>query len=386
MYVRLTLLNSPSFHVSFFFHGFSQVIHLSYLLRHSSILSGLHPESSEVSIAKALRSCAQDLFEVRIIVTEPSRPYRKKREPAFIGSYELRRKDWSNTRSSASRYYSKRDWEDRTVYLVCGLSSCLSDTPTQTWYVFPRQENIPIRYRTVPLIARFTLSLLIRESFPLLCISPRIQNVTLPPHHQDNPDDQPKCKGFAFVTFAHSEDTETLLRQWPWDRGSQREGEAEDSHGGGGIQVVEEIVEARKFGFRALSKSGWNVLKTEYLAYQKQLLDEAIAHQDVQSNSMPTSDVRARQPDIASSLPTASSSTPVPPTTEPYTSFPIGCLVFVRNIHPDTNKTTLRTLFSEAFRNTAENPQGQTDGLDYVDFIKGIDSVRLFFFLLLLCL
>lgn len=26
--------------------------------------------------------------------------------------------------------------------------------------------------------------------------------------------------------------------------------------------------------------------------------------------------------------------------------FPPGCLVFVRNVHPDTNKTTLKSLFS----------------------------------------
>lgn len=43
--------------------------------------------------------------------------------------------------------------------------------------------------------------------------------------------------------------------------------------------------------------------------------------------------------------------------------FPPGCLVFVRNVHPDTNKTTLKSLFSvHAF---------------FVDDNKDTSSVRL---------
>ncbi|KAF8484415.1 hypothetical protein JB92DRAFT_1567718 [Gautieria morchelliformis] len=48
--------------------------------------------------------------------------------------------------------------------------------------------------------------------------------------------------------------------------------------------------------------------------------------------------------------------------------FPQNCLVFVRNIHPDTNKTTLRTLFSASLASSKRS-------VDYVDFTKGIDTV-----------
>ena len=52
--------------------------------------------------------------------------------------------------------------------------------------------------------------------------------------------------------------------------------------------------------------------------------------------------------------------------------YPPDCLVFVRNLHPDTNKTTLKVLFSQAF------PSGDREKglIDYVDFTKGLDTVR----------
>jgi xRRM domain len=52
------------------------------------------------------------------------------------------------------------------------------------------------------------------------------------------------------------------------------------------------------------------------------------------------------------------------------TWFPFGCLVFVRNVHPGTNKTTLRKFFGQAF-------PGDEGGncIDYVDFQKGLDNV-----------
>jgi len=55
--------------------------------------------------------------------------------------------------------------------------------------------------------------------------------------------------------------------------------------------------------------------------------------------------------------------------------YPLNCLVFVRNIHPETNKTTLRKLFSTAFGVASSN--NQAEGLDYVDFTKGMDSCYL---------
>ena len=53
----------------------------------------------------------------------------------------------------------------------------------------------------------------------------------------------------------------------------------------------------------------------------------------------------------------------------PAALFPPGCLVFVRNVHPGTNKTTLRALL-------AAHAPAAAPALDYVDYTKGMVSVR----------
>jgi RNA recognition motif-containing protein len=57
----------------------------------------------------------------------------------------------------------------------------------------------------------------------------------------------------------------------------------------------------------------------------------------------------------------------VPPATNMY---PPNCFVFVRNIHPETNKTTLRTFFAKAVE--------VKEAINYVNFNKGMGSVRRF--------
>ena len=54
-------------------------------------------------------------------------------------------------------------------------------------------------------------------------------------------------------------------------------------------------------------------------------------------------------------------------------SFPAGCLLFVKNLHPQTNKTTLKKLFEH----TLESSVGK-GGVDYVDWSKGMSSVSLY--------
>jgi len=60
-------------------------------------------------------------------------------------------------------------------------------------------------------------------------------------------------------------------------------------------------------------------------------------------------------------------------------AYPPGCLVFIRNAHPETNKTTLRSLFSHAREERVESgdPGRKTDedGIDYLDYKKGMDCV-----------
>ena len=62
-------------------------------------------------------------------------------------------------------------------------------------------------------------------------------------------------------------------------------------------------------------------------------------------------------------------------------TYPPGCLVFLRNVHPETNKTTLRGLFLHARRpiGIEVGKKDDDDGLDYLDYTKGMDSVCVLF-------
>ena len=91
-----------------------QVIPLSQLLRHSPVLSlaGLGP-TEETNIGKAIRSHANDILDVRILVSDPSWGRSKREEHS--GLYEIRRRDWEIMRMQA---LTRNDWEARTIYMV----------------------------------------------------------------------------------------------------------------------------------------------------------------------------------------------------------------------------------------------------------------------------
>lgn len=62
--------------------------------------------------------------------------------------------------------------------------------------------------------------------------------------------------------------------------------------------------------------------------------------------------------------------------------YPIGCLLFVKNLHPQTNKTTLKTLFGNLLKTAAREGAGgraTSVEVDYVDWSKGMSSVRLLY-------
>ncbi|KAG6373737.1 hypothetical protein JVT61DRAFT_5877 [Boletus reticuloceps] len=65
--------------------------------------------------------------------------------------------------------------------------------------------------------------------------------------------------------------------------------------------------------------------------------------------------------------------------TTPSSPYPFDCLVFVRNVHSGTNKTTLKSLFGQAFQDQDQDGTRPTPtmGLDYVDFTKGMDTCYL---------
>jgi hypothetical protein len=74
-------------------------------------------------------------------------------------------------------------------------------------------------------------------------------------------------------------------------------------------------------------------------------------------------------PGLSGRQPEPSYITPSPVAISPALHYPVGCLVFVKNLNQDTNKTVLRSLLASAF--STESP----DCIDYVDYTKGLDSV-----------
>ena len=168
---------------------------------------------------------------------------------------------------------------------------------------------------------------------------------------------------------------ETLLRAWPWKRRNIL-GPTNDEDAS---QIVKE---AHKYGLRAISKARWDALNEEYLLYKQALVNEMARTQpdtDAEMQPHPFQDAVGEQVD--DDEPRAGGRT------TPGSSYPFDCLVFVRNVHPETNKTTLKALFGHAFQNdlgrSAQPPPLRTPaqvggaGLDYVDFTKGMDTVRI---------
>ncbi|KAG1906833.1 uncharacterized protein F5891DRAFT_998933 [Suillus fuscotomentosus] len=313
---------------------------LSYLMRRAFGRENLGQDymPTEANVVKAIRAYAGDVLEVRMLVSAPSASgwYPSwKPERGSVGGYEVRRKDWTTLLDNATREFTRGQWDDRTIYM----------------------ENIPAQYHTIPGIIRFAQGLLSHSS----CLVP-IQNVILPPHHLDKAEDRPKCKGFALVTLGNAELCRMFLESWPWTRLFQPESDDFDLAEGN-----LDTKEASKFGFRTLPKARWDKLNEEYLAYRQKLISE-LADANEPPDISPDSDVRDVVDDVLED-------TPAPPrnVTTMYSPYPFGCLVFARNLHLETNKTTLRALFCTAFESSLVDPAG----IDYVDFNKGMDSCYL---------
>lgn len=240
----------------------------------------------------------------------------------------------------------------------------------------------------------------------------RIQHVEFLPHHLDGPGDIPNCKGFALVTFSSKEDVEYLLEHWPWEKvplptqgGAQRSeltkrnSTPEQSNPEDGKKEKEkrrgrsgcpEAVLARNRGLRVCTKIRWGKLREEYIAYGQRLANELGREQDESRNKgkeplqqlqvESNSNVEANKegPPIGVSK----QDEPKPPQGKkrPHSEieataivkygFPAGCILFVRDVHYATNKTTLKKLFSRPW-------QSKTNNLAYVDYAKNMDGVRL---------
>ena len=158
---------------------------------------------------------------------------------------------------------------------------------------------------------------------------------------------------------------------------------------------------AIKFGLRILTKARWEELRAEYLLYRQELVDEINAFQDEgevsvydgssrkvyageihdqeeQEDPRRTNQFQVQNGAYIQSRSTTSVDTPG---IHFNSAYPPGCLVFVRNVHPETNKTTLRALFLHAMGPTGIEVGKKVDeGLDYLDYTKGMDCVCVLFF------
>ena len=168
---------------------------------------------------------------------------------------------------------------------------------------------------------------------------------------------------------------DTLLTSWPWNRSGG------DDLSSNHIPKTKFVDDALESGFRCLSMRQWEKLKSEYQNLQQSLLKKTLAlNEQVRIPILPPTSTKSsvlpssRNDDTITSrksMPEKSVMSSTPPTVHK-TSYPLNCLVIIKNIHPETNKTTLRTLFSKAINK-------DLTVIDYVDYNKGLDSVRCFF-------
>ncbi|KAK1225322.1 hypothetical protein PQX77_011740 [Marasmius sp. AFHP31] len=331
-------------------------ISFSFLLDHVPLLKNLRSSSiSETAMVRSLRGRETQL-DVRMMFVKPEwHSWGKAKDQKDAGMYEIRRKDWQTLDTQLGKY-SKDYWDKRTIYV----------------------ENLPVRCKSVETISRFASALLTSSygqiaepSSPLrsksLVFSPTIQAVTLPPHHLAKDGDEPKCKGFAFVILTTTEDLELLLEKWPWKRNPHDTSAASS-----------DVKEAHRFGFRCLTKGRWEALKEEYLEHRRKLVKELVSLEEEQQETFGGKHQPARRGDEYQYQTAVSDEQahPLGPSLTSSSPFPPSCLVFVRNVHSETNKTTLKSLFTRSF-STVPQPGTRSNGLDYVDYNKGMDTCYL---------
>ncbi|KAJ3882383.1 hypothetical protein F5051DRAFT_394715 [Lentinula edodes] len=371
-------------------HGF---VPLRYILKHSPLLQEQQHYSqhimsklpSESAIVKAIRKHAEDNIEVRMVLSGPTwSNWGSSSAGTDEGMYEIRSKARVSQGLEGAEGYMRDYWANRTIYI----------------------ENIPPVHRTIHGIFQF-----VRDTYPSTNY-PSIQRISFPPHYLDAdadtssfhqiPKSRTKCKGFAFVVFSSVDEVDQFSATWKWERA--RSGpvpvplKADTSPSLlSRVFSASSHVEARKHGFRALPKAQWDALKDEYVVWRQKLLEQVLAEQDDDVDEKMKYKVGSQWEEeeeynefgdgeishsIQSNGPqtSLSSSANLPSYLTSSSPFPPNCLVFIRNIHAGTNKTTLRTLLSKALINGVEKgientqPQDISQCIDYVDYTKGMDT------------
>ncbi len=345
-------------------NGKNVVVPLRTLLHTPVFLAANADSLTEGSIVKSLRAHATTIFDIQMIIVDKARPRRSRPGYATAGGYTVQRKDWAEvTRRFPT--FSPEYWDIRTIYIVrLSLAPIVALSPL----LISSKENIPLQFRSIIGISMMLHRILLRDHHT----SPfslgdyrRVQSILFPPRHQDPPDAIPKCKGFALVTLSEPSDASHLLTRFPYhNRANDRS--ADDD----GLSPEER--EARKGGFRTLSKERWEALQAEYVEYRDALLGR-IAASSSSSASCSTAQLAPTLAASADKFTDASGEARLRHASEAPLNFPPGCVIFARHVPQDTNKTALRALFSALLA------ESSTSALDYVDYTKGLDTVRIAF-------
>ncbi|KAJ7073773.1 hypothetical protein C8F01DRAFT_2452, partial [Mycena amicta] len=305
---------------------------LSYILEPPSPLSTA--EASEAAIAKALRAHAADTVDLRMAIPSAEQMHKRR-----AGSFEIRPRFWDNEEEYPT---TRKDWDG------------------------PDGENLPAKCKTLAAACRFILGLLPSSSAEATSSKvtveyTRMQNIVSPGSRSDDVSaEPPKLKSFALVTFKTVEDAESLLAAWPWKRLKAES-----------VEGDEDKTAAARFGFRTCSKARWDDLNAEYVEYRAGLAGtEDMGRNLGDSEQVDDSRVNDEQPLALSSFLRPN----IAPNVTPSPSYPPNCLVFIRNLDPAANKTSLRAFFADALGLGADHAD---EAIDYVDYTKGVDSCHL---------
>ncbi|KAG9016108.1 hypothetical protein FRB93_011582 [Tulasnella sp. JGI-2019a] len=304
---------------------------LAALLRHSPLLQDI--SYNEQNCAQALSAHGTGYLEVQMALSS--------RSSVDYGLYNVRRNDWPSIPALELASCSEEYWDARTIYV----------------------EYIPPPHRThTHAITQFLQSMLSSPSIPFY-----VEGLSFPAREGSEWEEK-KCRGFAFVICGTIEEAEQAASLWSWGGISARVSEvggerAKEPGPDGDMRIM-----ARKCGFRVLPKARWSELKAEYFKRRQEILA---------LNSRTGSDPEPARIAPIKALPSRAVVAPMavaPAPKRPHNGdgFPRGCLLFVRNLHPETNKTTLKKLLAQAFNAPSDGSE-----LTYVDFMKGADSCHI---------
>ena len=97
-----------------------EVVPLVYFLDRMPLLEGNKTHTSETTLVKVIRSFASEVFDVRMLMSSPSRAvwYGRTTSKDDTGGYEIRLKGWKDAITRAGGM-TKGQWDERTIYLVC---------------------------------------------------------------------------------------------------------------------------------------------------------------------------------------------------------------------------------------------------------------------------